>query len=102
MQRVRLLTIDSALDTYNVNASRFIVEVEELYATYQKPIWVTEWACHDHIEDKPQCSMDDMIVYMNVTQQFLDETEYVERYAWFGVPSIINPVRLLHIVPTYP
>ena len=31
-----------------------------------------------------QCSQQDVINFMNATQSFMDETEWVERYSWFG------------------
>jgi hypothetical protein len=31
-----------------------------------------------------QCSQQDVINFMNATQSFMDETDWVERYAWFG------------------
>jgi len=35
-------------------------------------------------EPGKQCSQQDVINFMNATQSFMDETEWVERYSWFG------------------
>ena len=34
-----------ALHWYDINSTAFIQYLEDFYATFQKPIWVTEWAC---------------------------------------------------------
>ncbi len=36
---------DCYTDWYDVNATQFEEYVNEYYALFQKPIWVTEWAC---------------------------------------------------------
>jgi hypothetical protein len=84
-----------AMHWYGVNASQFITFVEQLHDKYQKPIWVTEWACQNFVDQNSQCSKDDIALFLNKTQDFLDSTDYVERYAWFGVPGIINPDNAL-------
>ena len=49
-----------------------------------RPLWVTEWACQNYNDVNAQCSQDDVYSFMNETQSFMDRTEWVERYAWFG------------------
>lgn len=40
-----------------------------------------------------QCSQQDVINFMNATQSFMDETEWVERYAWFGAMKDMQGVN---------
>ena len=49
-----------------------------LHAMYRgKPVWLTEFAL-------PSASADATLAMLNESLPFLDETEWVERYAWFG------------------
>lgn len=44
-----------------------------------------------------QCSLQNVIDFMNATQAFMDATDWVERYAWFGAMQHlqgVNSVRL--------
>jgi len=40
-----------------------------------------------------QCSRQDVINFMNATQSFMDETEWVERYSWFGAMKELQGVN---------
>jgi len=40
-----------------------------------------------------QCSQQDVINFMNATQSFMDETEWVERYSWFGAMKELQGVN---------
>ncbi|KAK7045617.1 hypothetical protein VNI00_007450 [Paramarasmius palmivorus] len=75
-----------AMHYYDVNATDFIRFVTDYHNTFQRPIWVTEWACQNFNpgQDHNQCSYDDVVLFLNKTQSFMDETEWVERYSWFG------------------
>jgi len=48
-----------------------------------------------------QCSIDETAAFLNTTQSFLDEAEFVERYSWFGTmkgANVVNPVcRILFL-----
>ena len=70
-------------DYYDVNATDFQRYVQQYHDTFNKPIWVTEWACQN-FNGGPQCSYQEIQDFMNQTQTFMDATDYVERYAWFG------------------
>ena len=83
--------------------------------TFQKPVWVTEWACQVSGEGRcagergntyatgglgqnfndadEQCSLQDVVDFMNATQQFMDDTDWVERYAWFGAMEDMQGVN---------
>jgi hypothetical protein len=71
-----------------------------MHDTFQKPIWVTEWACHDFsTEFVRTCSAEDVKIYLNTTQSWMDSLDWIERYAWFGAMKDmrnVNPVRIVH------
>ena len=109
--------IQSDADWYDINATQFQEYLEDFHNTFQKPIWVTEWACQvmlsafsnsdpidllliqpfvlQNYNNGPQCSQQDIIDFLNQTQSFMDATDWVERYAWYGVMRNlqgVNPV----------
>lgn len=86
-----------------------------MHATFpDKPIWLTEFACHNFVsnveprrfrppihvisyqqEGGEQCTYADTVAFMNITQTWLDQQDYIHRYAWFGAMKspVINNVR---------
>jgi hypothetical protein len=80
-----------ALHYYHNNATDFIRYVTDFYETFQKPIWVTEWACQDFTGKNQQCNQQHVIDYMNVTQTWMETTDWIERYSWFGA-LVDNPI----------
>lgn len=40
-----------------------------------------------------QCSSDDIVGFMNATQSFMDSTDWIERYAWFGAMENLQGVN---------
>lgn len=85
-------------DYYDVNATNFMDYLDDFHATFQRPIWVTEWACQNFNDPNAQCSQDDVILFLNVTQTFMDSSEFVERYAWFGAMKDMSGVNPVHIL----
>ncbi|KAJ7091122.1 glycosyl hydrolase catalytic core-domain-containing protein [Mycena epipterygia] len=73
-----------ALHYYDVNATAFAEYLTDFHNTFQRPIWVTEWACQN-FNNGPQCSAADVAEFLNQTQAFMDAQDWVERYAWYGV-----------------
>lgn len=88
-----------ALNWYGVNATQFIQYLYDLHGTFQKPLWVTEWACQNYVNVQQQCSENEIVHFMNETQSFMDGADFVERYAWFGamkqLPQGVNPDNAL-------
>ncbi|QRV75529.1 glycoside hydrolase family 128 protein [Ceratobasidium sp. AG-Ba] len=82
-----------ALHWYGNIASEFIAYIEDFHNTFQRPIWVTEWSCLNFIGGA-QCTYDETVQFLNVTQSYMDQAPWVERYAWFGamanLPAGIN------------
>ncbi|KZT23532.1 glycoside hydrolase family 128 protein [Neolentinus lepideus HHB14362 ss-1] len=78
-------TIDFvALHWYDINVTNFIQYVEDFHDTFGKPIWVTEWACQNFNDASDQCSVAEVFTFLNTTQSWMDSTDWVERYSWFG------------------
>lgn len=80
-----------ALHYYGTNATDMIAYITDFWTTFQKPIWVTEWACQDFTPKNKQCTQDEVWAYMNKTQTFMDSAPWLERYAWFGA-LVDNPI----------
>ena len=47
----------------------------------------------NYVNVSQQCSQQDVINFMNVTQSFMDGTSWVERYAWFGAMKDMQGVN---------
>ncbi|GAB1520681.1 hypothetical protein RhiTH_003769 [Rhizoctonia solani] len=87
-----------ALHWYGINATKFMTYMEDMHTTFpDKPIWLTEFACHNFQEGEPQCTYADTTAFMNTTQEWLDQQDWVHRYAWFGAMKkpVINNVNAL-------
>ncbi|KAG8707159.1 hypothetical protein FRC09_001988 [Ceratobasidium sp. 395] len=87
-----------ALHWYGVNTTKFITYLEDMHATFpDKPIWLTEFACHNFQDGGEQCTYPDAVAFLNTTQAWLDQQDYIHRYAWFGAMKnpVINPVNAL-------
>ncbi|KAF8704688.1 Glycosyl hydrolase catalytic core, partial [Rhizoctonia solani] len=72
-----------ALHYYGVNSTQFIQHINDYHNAFQRPIWVTEWACQD-FNNGPQCSYNQIVEFLDETQTYMDNTDWIERYAWFG------------------
>ncbi|KAJ8518600.1 hypothetical protein ONZ45_g4354 [Pleurotus djamor] len=81
------------LHWYGINATQFINYVIDFHETFQRPIWVTEWACHNFVDLNVQCSSDDVAAFLHETQSFMDNATFVERYAWFGAMRDMQDVN---------
>ncbi|KAI0637870.1 glycosyl hydrolase catalytic core-domain-containing protein [Trametes polyzona] len=81
------------LHWYDVNSTAFVQYLQDFHDTFQKPIWVTEWACQNFNHADQQCSLQDIVNFMNATQAFMDSTDWIERYAWFGAMRNLQGVN---------
>lgn len=99
-QSSRLMFKMAAIDWYGTNASYFKSYVKDLHSTFGKPIWITEWACHDFVQNRP-CSKPETLRFLNETKGYLDSNvdgaEFVERYAWFGAMREGNMEGILKV-----
>lgn len=68
---------------YSPDVEHFKKYVAEAYEMVKVPIWVTELAC-TRWDPANGPSDEEVCTFMRDALRFLDETEFVERYAWFG------------------
>jgi hypothetical protein len=91
-------------DWYGTDSDAFIAHLWDYWYSFNRTIWVTEWACHNFVDHGKQCTPEDVVEFMNKTQSFMDNAIFVERYSWFGAMrdmSGVNPVRgLCHMYDT--
>lgn len=67
------------------DVGRFIQDLEQTYARFKKPIWVTEFAAQTHASsvDKPTAfSHAQVKAFILGTTRFMEKTPWVHRYAW--------------------
>lgn len=76
-----------AIHIYHKNDPiKFIELVEEVYLTYGKPIWITEFAVRDTnatINNPNIYSESYVLTFMENVLNELHELDYVKRYSWF-------------------
>lgn len=65
------------------NSESFLKEIDAVWAKYQKPIWVTEFAVADWFGHQPGGYPPNLVQkFMTEACAGLDAREYVERYSW--------------------
>eukprot|EP00026_Physarum_polycephalum_P014658 Phypoly_transcript_15198.p1 GENE.Phypoly_transcript_15198~~Phypoly_transcript_15198.p1 ORF type:complete len:164 (+),score=21.38 Phypoly_transcript_15198:389-880(+) len=72
-----------ALHWYGSDAQKFKAYVQDMHNTFNKNVWITEWACVQYGNDPP-CDQNSVNNFMGDTTKWLDQQGYVERWAWFG------------------
>ena len=68
------------------NPTKFIELINEVYQTYGKPIWITEFAVRDTnatINNPNIYTESYVLAYMENVLNELHELDYVKRYSWF-------------------
>lgn len=67
-------------------ADAFLKAVDDTYAKYQKPIWITEYGLANQwlYQSGNMNNLEQIKKYMRDTIAGLEERDYVERYAWFS------------------
>lgn len=93
---MRVLSAHSLADHYGVNSTSFIEYVKDFHQTFKLPLWITEWACQNFFDLNAQCSQDDINLFLNVTQTFMDKSPFVERYSWFGAMKYMSDVNMVN------
>ena len=85
--RVDFICVHSYLGDYDSNpfdpvqeTARLKAYLERIYAAYQKPIWLTEFAMAN-FWDKPTQPQE--IAFINLAIPMLESLPFVERYSWF-------------------
>lgn len=82
------------VDWYGTDPDAFIAHLWDYHFAFNKTMWVTEWACHSFVNasENARCSEEGVADFMRRTQGFMDQTEWVERYAWFGAMTDLPDV----------
>ncbi|KAJ7877085.1 hypothetical protein B0H14DRAFT_3106460 [Mycena olivaceomarginata] len=80
-------------DWYNTNATAFKEFIVDFHEKFNLNIWVTEWACQNMSGPDDQCTLPEIVDFLRETQTFMDQTDWVERYAWYGVKRDMNGVN---------
>lgn len=73
-----------AIHYYDVSTSNFKKYVTKWYKEFQKPIWVTEYACQN-FNGGPQCSKGHAQQFHEEMALWFDNQSYVQAYAPFGI-----------------
>ncbi|KAJ6558719.1 hypothetical protein B0H10DRAFT_2169497 [Mycena sp. CBHHK59/15] len=73
-----------------------ITNSEDYHDTFNLTIWVTEWACQNMGGPSNQCSMSEISDFLREMQGFMDRTEWIERYAWYGQNAMMDPDGLIN------
>ncbi|KAE9977826.1 hypothetical protein BLS_001105 [Venturia inaequalis] len=72
-----------SIHVYHSSFQAFKAYIEEIYDAFGLPIWVTEFACTNWDLECP-VGESEVLAFMRECVGFLEEAEFVERYAWFG------------------
>lgn len=78
-----------AIHYYSPNIEDFKHYVTEAHQMFGLPVWVTEFACTRWDAGNP-CSENDVCSFMKESTDFLDEADFVEKYAWFGAMADVG------------
>ena len=70
-----------AVHSYICDASRLHSYLEEVHHEFGLPIWLTEFACGDHHDNRP---LSEQLAFMREVLPILDASHIVERYAWMA------------------
>jgi hypothetical protein len=79
--RVDFIAVHYYSDNPDVDA--FESFLKAVYAEYQKPIWVTEWALVDW-SDQDKFTVEQLAAFASEAIQMMDDLAFVQRHAWFG------------------
>ncbi len=90
MQKVEELNLRVdfvAVHSYGgLNVLSFIDKLDEVHRTYERPIWITEFAVADWDATSIEAnkySQGSVIEYMKETLGYLNDIPWIHRYAWF-------------------
>ncbi|EEB96869.1 hypothetical protein MPER_03917, partial [Moniliophthora perniciosa FA553] len=84
-----------ALHYYDVSADHFIDYLTDFHSTFNLPIWVTEFACQN-FNGGAQCSFQQIEDFMSKAVGFMESTDWVHQYCWFGAMHDMQNVNNLN------
>jgi hypothetical protein len=83
-----------AVHWYGTDPQEFITYCKNFFTTFNKPIWVTEFACQS-FTDAPQCDAAQVQTFMDTVTGWMDSTDYISKYFAFGVMHDMQGVNVL-------
>ncbi|KAG6885348.1 hypothetical protein C0993_002824 [Termitomyces sp. T159_Od127] len=86
-----------AVHFYGTDPQAFIDHLNDMHATFNLPIWVTEYACQS-FSGGAQCDEGQVWNWMKTTKTFMDNTPWVTAYFAFGAMydmGNVNPLNQL-------
>jgi len=81
-----------AVHMYKTTAKAVKQTLEDLHERYKLPIWVTEFNAGGSWNDVDEAGQ---VEYMKELLPFLEETPYIERYAWFSMHHKLDRLALI-------
>ena len=75
---------------YGTEATAFENFVKDIYGTFKKPIWVTEFAYSHLTTNPPASTVAQVEQFMKQAIDFLDRAPLVHRYAYFGAGTNVG------------
>ncbi|KAL6245258.1 hypothetical protein RBB50_008033 [Rhinocladiella similis] len=69
---------------YGPRFEDFRTFLEHMHSTFNLPVWVNEFACSTMGNNNGEASQDEVVAFMNEALPWLDQCEWIERYAYFG------------------
>eukprot|EP01113_Clastostelium_recurvatum_P043054 TRINITY_DN705_c0_g2_i2.p1 TRINITY_DN705_c0_g2~~TRINITY_DN705_c0_g2_i2.p1 ORF type:complete len:1398 (+),score=355.49 TRINITY_DN705_c0_g2_i2:540-4196(+) len=66
---------------FGENCMSFQTYMADMYKTFNKPLWVIEWAC---VSDKGACTDKMVSLFVKCTTSWMDSQSWVQRYAYYG------------------
>ncbi|KAI0003012.1 glycosyl hydrolase catalytic core-domain-containing protein [Russula compacta] len=90
------------LHYYGTEVQSLISFASQLHKAFGRPIWVTEIGCVYYGGDGPStCSQDTFNTFYDAAIGFMEDTDYIENYFWFGMfteaqlPNGVDPVNAM-------
>lgn len=77
---------------YDVSGDALIAYLQDLHSTYNKPLWLTEFACQNY-NGGAQCSEGDVWGFQAQVTAFMESTDYVLKYMPFGAMQNMQGVN---------
>jgi len=84
-----------ALHWYDVSGDALIAYLEDMHSTFNKPLWLTEFACQN-FNGGAQCSEGDVWGFQAKVTGFMESTDYVLKYMPFGAMHDMQGVNGLN------
>lgn len=81
-----------AVHFYGTNATEFKQYVTDWHETFNKPVWVTEYACQN-FNGGQQCTDNEVFHFHMEMSVWFDQQDFVEAYAPFGVMDNLQDVN---------